>query len=86
MYDQSDYEKHPGKYRLFKTARIAENIKSLPGLKIGQLVAIRYFDTRINAGCGGVPMPIYEVHLSGDEARAEYPDYLFACALKDFRL
>lgn len=80
-YDQNDFNKNPGKYRQFTTARIAEAVKSIPSLAVGDRVSIRFFDQRINAPRGGVEMPIYEVRNQG----AECAHYLFACVLADFR-
>ena len=77
-YSQSDFEQNPGKYRLFKTARVAVNI---PGssLTIGQDVAIRYLDARIDRSQPRDPLtPIFEV--------VGLKHYLFARSLADFCL
>lgn len=89
MYDQADFERDPGRYYLYKTARIAVPIKSIPELKVGQFVAVRYFDTRKTMGVGGVEMPIYEVCATsfqdGNDGNGDH-HYLYACTLKDFCL
>lgn len=77
-YSQSDFDQNLGKYRMFKTARIAVNI---PGsaLHIGQDVAIRYLDARIDRSQARDPLtPIFEV--------IGLKHYLFARSLADFCL
>ena len=77
-YSQSDFDQNPGKYRLFKTARIAVNIPN-SDLHIGQDVAIRYLDARIDKSQPRDPLtPIFEV--------IGLKHYLFARSLADFCL
>lgn len=85
-YSQQDFEQHPEKYKLFKTARIAQPIDSLPALAVGQMVCIRYFDAQINAYCGVARMPIYLVWVEGNEVMKACPAMLYAAALGDFVL
>ena len=65
-YDPEDFRQNPGKYVLFRTARIAAPIDSLPELAVGTAVAIRYFDTRLSAGRGSAEMPIYQIWSDGN--------------------
>ncbi len=75
-YSQSDFDQNPGKYKLFKTARMAVNVDNLT---IGQDVAIRYLDARIDCSQPRDPLtPIYEV--------VGLKHYVFARALADFCL
>lgn len=77
-YSQSDFDQNPGKYRLFKTARIAVNIPN-SDLHIGQYVAIQYLDARIDQSQPRDPLtPIFEV--------TGLKHYLFARSLADFCL
>ncbi len=77
-YDQTDFERNPDKYRLFKTARIAEALLAVDGYHVGRMVSIEYLDTRTNAAVAGHPvMPVYAV---------DGKFYLFARALADFTL
>jgi hypothetical protein len=77
-YDQTDFERNPGKYRLFKTARIAEAPLAEDGYHIGRIVSIEYTDAWTNAAVAGHPdMPVYAV---------DGKFYLFARALADFAL
>lgn len=75
-YRQSDFDQNPGKYKLFKTARMAVNVGNLT---IGQDVAIRYLDARIDRSQPRDPLtPIFEV--------VGLKHYVFARALSDFCL
>lgn len=75
-YSQSDFDQNPGKYKLFKTARMAVNVGNLT---IGQDVAIRYLDARIDRSQPRDPLtPIFEV--------VGLKHYVFARALSDFCL
>lgn len=75
-YSQSDFDQNPNKYKLFKTARIAVDVGDLT---IGQDVAIRYLDARIDRSQPRDPLtPIYEV--------VGLKHYVFARALGDFCL
>lgn len=85
-YSQQDFEQNPGKYTLFRTARIAEPISSLPELAVGQLVYIRHFADQKNLGREGATMPIYSVWTEHSEALKQSPAMLYACALHDFCL
>lgn len=85
-YSQDDYERNPGKYRLFRTARIAEEIKSLPEFRVGALVSIRFYDARINAARGNATMPIFQAWTDDNEDLKANPALVFACALGDFCL
>lgn len=58
-YDQTDFERNPGKYRLFKTAWISEAPLAEDGYQFGRMVSIEYLDTRTNAAVAGSPvMPV----------------------------
>lgn len=85
-YSQADFEQNPAKYALFRTARIAEAIYSIPDLQPGTLVSIRYHATRLNQARGKVEMPIYLVWTADNEDLKAQPAMLYACALKDFCL
>ena len=85
-YSQEDFEQNPGKYELFRTARIAEALYSMPELLPGTLVCIHYHTTRLNQARGKVEMPIYMVWTPDDEDLKSHPAMLYACALKDFCL
>jgi len=85
-YSQTDFEQNPGKYELFRTARIAEAVYSIPELAPGTIVSIRYHITRLNQARGKVEMPIYLVWPADNEELKSQPAMLYACALKDFCL
>lgn len=85
-YSQQDFQQHPEKYKLFKTARIAQEIHSLPDLQVGQMVRIRYFDAKINTYRGSVRMPIFQVWTDNDMDLKACPAMLYAVALGDFAL
>lgn len=79
-YDQADFGKNPGKYRLFKTARVVEEVKSAPNLKVGEIYNISYYCTAINKARGDVEMPIYKVWVNDKEEST----LVYACVLGDF--
>lgn len=85
-YDHEDFVQNPGKYQLFRTARIAEAISSLPELAVGRIVNIRYFATQLNKVRGNVGMPIYQVWVDDNEDLKAMPALLYACALEGFVL
>ena len=85
-YDHRDFLDNPGKYVLFRTARIAEAISSSPELAVGQIVKIQYFTTRLNKVQGDVDMPIYQVWPDANEGLKAAPFMLYACALEGFTL
>jgi hypothetical protein len=77
-YDQTDFERNPDKYRLFKTARIAEAPLAEDDYHVGRMVSIEYLDRRTDAVVAGSPvMPVYAV---------DGKFYLFARALADLAL
>lgn len=79
----TEFERDPQQCRRFRTARIAEAIRSCPDLKAGKIVEIEYFDSKPNPRrCEG-DMPVYRVLLPGWDA--DEAVYLYACALADFR-
>jgi hypothetical protein len=75
--EYSDYVANPGKYKLYKTARLAVD---LPGTdyKKGQYVSVRHFDDRPNAVFIG--SPVYPVYAVNEDV------YLFGNALENFVL
>lgn len=79
-FDPKDFERNPEKYKLFKTARIAETIKSASRLYEGRMVKIRHFDNKINVARGKATMPVYAVKTDDDDEET----YVYACALRDF--
>ena len=83
-----DYGADPGKWRLFRTARIARAITSCPEFSVGQIVSIRFFGLRDNVHVNYrvVGMPVYEARAQGKEDSESFPTLLFACALTDFCL
>lgn len=83
-FDPKDYAADPAKYRLFRTAIVAESILTLPDLKPGQCVAIEWHSDALNKPREAI-MPIYKVRTSTEPAE-EFPPMLFACALADFGL
>lgn len=85
-YTQKDFERNPGKYILFRTARIAKVIPSSPELVVGQIVSIRYFATQLNKARGHVEMPVYEVWPDDNKDLNGYPVMLYASALEGFAL
>lgn len=85
-YDHNDFVQNPGKYVLFRTARIAEAISSIPDLAVGRIVNIRYFTTQRNIPRGNVEMPIYHVWTDDNEDLKNSPAMLYACALEGFVL
>lgn len=78
-YNQADFEANPDKYRLFRTARVMEPVASVPSVRIGEIIPVKYFEARVNQLRGNVAMPIYEVADRYGEAH-----YLYACVLGDF--
>lgn len=85
-YSHDDFVQNPGKYVLFRTARIAEAISSIPELTVGRIVNIRYFATQLNKVRGNVEMPIYQVWTDDNEDLRESPAMVYACALGGFVL
>lgn len=85
-YNHDDFVQNPGKYALFRSARIAEAIRSIPELAVGRFVHIRYFATQLNKARGNVEMPVYQVWIDGNEDMKESPAMVYACALGDFVL
>lgn len=85
-YSHEDFVQNPGKYALFRTARIAEAISSSPELAVGQIVRIKYFTSRLNKVRGDVEMPIYQVWPDNNEDLKVSPVMLYACALEGFTL
>lgn len=85
-YSHVDFTQNPGKYVLFRTARIAEAFSSSPDLAVGQVVNIRYFATQMNKVRGDVEMPIYQVWTDDNEDLKALPMMLYACALEGFVL
>ena len=93
-YSHDDFVRNPGKYLLFRSARIAEPIPSAPHLSVGDFVNILYYTTSFNKGRGNqsspynVDMPVYKVWRTpkGGEKVREEPVFLFACALDEFLL
>lgn len=87
-YSHKDFLQNPGKYVLFRTARIAESIPSSPELSIGQYVSIEYFTTRHNKNSkfGDVDMPIYLVSPHERKETKSDAVMLYACALEEFVL
>lgn len=79
-YDQADFDKNPGKYRLFKTAKIVEEVLSAPELKVGEIYNISYYGTAVNTARAGVEMPIYKVWAND----AEESTLVYGCVLGDF--
>lgn len=65
-YDPADFARNPGKYRLFKTARIAVPIPSRPDLQPGDFVAVRFFNTAYNA-LAKQHEPVYTVTKRGKD-------------------
>lgn len=80
-YSQADFEANPGKYQLFRTARVMEPIESVTSVRVGETVAIEYFDARRNQFREKAIMPIYAVTDRHGETH-----YLYACVLGDFCL
>lgn len=80
-YDPADFARDPGKYRLFKTARIAAPVPSSPHLYVGQYVLIRFFDVVYNAKTQRNE-PVFEVNAND----AANPAFLYALALCEFCL
>ena len=85
-YSHEDFQQNPGKYSLFRTARIAQEIPSSPEFAVGQVVNIRYFTTQINKVRNNVEMPVYEVWVGAADCLKTSPSMLYASALKDFCL
>lgn len=85
-YSHDDFVQNPGKYVLFRTARIAEAISSIPELTVGRIVNIRYFATQLNKVRGNVEMPIYQVWVDDNEGLKASPAMVYACALGGFVL
>lgn len=83
VFDQSDYQANPGKYRLFTTAVIACDLptQSRHQFPAGSFVRITHYADRANVARPGRPVePIYRVSRDGAETS------LFASALADFCL
>lgn len=78
-YDQADFEKNPDKYKLFKTAKVVEEL-SAPELKVGEVLRISYYGTAVNKAKAGVEMPIYKVWANDKEEST----FVYACVLGDF--
>lgn len=53
LYDQADFDKNSGKYRLFKTAKVIEEVPSAPNLKVGEIYNISYYGTAVNMARAG---------------------------------
>lgn len=84
-YSQEDFELNPGKYRLFRTAEVAEPIRSSPHLSVGQVVGVSFHDIIHNVARDNLPMPVYRITTGGDEDGTAVT-MLFACALTSFGL
>jgi hypothetical protein len=84
-YSHDDFTQNPGKYVLFRTARIAETVSSTPSLTAGTLVSIQYYATQRNKVRGDVDMPVYLTWTDDADLKAN-PSMLYACALKGFCL
>jgi len=85
-YNHDDFVQNPGKYTLFRSARIAETIRSIPELTVGRFVHVRYFATQLNKARGNVEMPVYQVWLDSNEDLKQSPAMVYACALEGFVL
>lgn len=85
-YCQQEYERDPGKFELYRTARIASPIDSLLNVRVGHLVRIRFFAKRENKPLAQTVMPIYEVWADDDPQKQAWPVMLYGCALADFCL
>ena len=85
-YSHEDFVRNPGKYLLFRSARIAEPLPWIPHLSVGDFVNVRYFTTAFNKGCGDVNMPLYKVWKTPKDGDKVQEECLFACALSDFLL
>jgi hypothetical protein len=85
-YSHEDFVQNPGKYVLFRTARIAEAFSSIPDLSVGRIVNIRYFATQLNKERGNVNMPVYQVWVDNHEDLKVSPTMVYACALEGFLL
>ena len=83
QFDHRDFAANPGKYLLFKTARISSNIITRDGendLEIGQFVAISYLRNAWNQ-LRRREEPVYTVTVNGSVWGC-----LYANALCDFVL
>ena len=86
-YDKNDYFENPGKYKLFRSARIARQIITENGthdLKAGEFVAIKYRCEALNKMYGRYE-PVYTIvnteHGVPKEARDVYANNLASFVL-----
>lgn len=83
MFQHNDYDKNPGKYELFKTAKVNTNVFTENGeadLEKGQYVAVSFMRHAYNA-MRRRQEPVYSVTVGG-----KVWGYMFANALTDFVL
>lgn len=83
MFDHSDYTRNPGKYELFRTARINTHVFTENGvddLQEGQYVAVQFLRHAWNA-MRRRQEPVYSVTIGG-----KVWGYMFANALGNFVL
>lgn len=86
-YSHEDFVQNPGKYTLFRSARIAEPLHNIhPEFTVGRLVHVRYYATVLNKARGNVEMPVYQVWIDSNEDMKESPAMVYACALEGFAL
>lgn len=85
-YNPDDYQRNPGKYALFRTARIAKPISSSLHLALGSVVRIRFHHVIPNCIRGTQEMPVYYVWPANAKDTADNASLLYACALGDFVL
>jgi len=86
-YDKNDYFQNPGKYKLFRSARIARHVFTENGthdLKAGEFVAIKYRCEALNKMYGRYE-PVYTIvnteHGVPSEARDIYANNLASFVL-----
>jgi hypothetical protein len=86
-YDKNDYFENPGKYKLFRSARIARHIFTENGdndLKAGEFVSIKYRCEALNRMYGRYE-PVYTIvnteHGVPSEARDVYANNLASFVL-----
>lgn len=82
-FDQNDFDRNPGKYALFKTARIAKQLQPSSPFKVGEIVRLKHLANLNNLG---THMPLYAVWAQGQELLNENSHQLFGVALGDFCL
>jgi hypothetical protein len=83
MFEYSDYIKNPGKYELFKTAKVNTHVFTENGetdLEKGQYVAVQFLRHAYNA-MRRRQEPVYSVTTGG-----KVWGYMFANALSEFVL